>query len=76
MEENATCLESVLNDEFMEQFATLNIKLMTSDIAHWFQADNLGYKHIDKQGIVDLVSAAEGEERDEEDTDENTGHST
>ena len=77
VEENATWSESVLNDEFVEQFAALNIKLMTSDIDGWFHADGPGYEHIDEQGIVDLVSAAKDEERDEEeDTDENTGHST
>ena len=77
MEENATCLENVLNDEFVEQFAALNIELTTSDINGWFQADGPGYEHMDEQGIVDLVSAAEDEKRDEEeDTDKNTGHST
>ena len=76
MEENATFSESVLNDEFVEQFAALNIELTTSDVDGWFQADSPTYEHMDKQGIVDLVSAAEDEERDEEDTDKNTGHLT
>ena len=77
MEENATCSESVLNDEFVEQFAALNIKLTTSDIEGWFQADGPGYEHMDEQGIVDFVSATEDEKRDEEEhTDENTGYST
>ena len=77
VEKNATCLESVLNNEFVEQFAALNIELTTSDIDGWFQADGPVYEHMDKQGIVDLVSAAEDEECDEEeDTDENTGHLT
>ena len=77
VEKNATCLESVLNNEFVEQFAALNIELTTSDIDGWFQADGPVYEHMDKQGIVDLVSAAEDEECDEEeDTDENTAHLT
>ena len=77
LEENATCSESVLNDKFVEQFAALSIELTISDIDGWFQADGPDYEHMDEQGIVDLVLAAEDEERDEEeDTDENTGLST
>ena len=43
-------LISVLNDEFVEQFAALNIELTTSDIDDWFQADGPGYEHTDEQG--------------------------
>ena len=76
MEENAISIDSVLNDDFVEQFAALNIELTTSDIDGWFHADGPGYEHLDEQGIVDLVSAVEGNECDEEDADENTEHST
>ena len=48
-------LISVLNDEFVEQFAALNIELTTSDVDGWFQADGPGHEHMDQQGIVDLV---------------------
>ena len=60
MEENAISLERGLNDDFVEQFAPLNIELTTSDIDGWFHADGPGYKYLDEQGIVDLVSVAEG----------------
>ena len=67
----------MLNDEFVEQFAALNIELTTSDIDGWFQVDGPGHEHMDEQKIVDLVLAAEDEEHDEEDdTEENTGHLT
>ena len=67
----------MLNDKFVEQFAALNIELITSDIDGWFYADGAGYEHLDEQGKVDLVSAAEGNKCDEEeDADENTEHST
>ena len=76
MEENAISSERGLNDNFVEQFAALNIELTTSDIDGWFHADGLGYEYLDEQGIVDLVSLAEGNECDEEDADENTQYST
>ena len=67
----------MLNDDFVVQFAALNIELTTSDIDYWFHADSPGYEHLNEQGIVDLVSAAEGNECDEEeDVDENTEYST
>ena len=77
MEKNAISSDSVLNDDFVEQFAALNIELTTSDIKGLFHSDGPGYEHFDKQGIVDLASTAEGNEYDkEEDADENTEHST
>ena len=73
MEENAISSERELNDGFVEQFVTLNIELTTYDIDGWFHADGPGY--LDKQGIVDLVSVAEGKQCDEEeDADKNTKH--
>ena len=76
MEENAISSERGLNDDFVEQFTALNIELTTSDINGWFHADGPGYEYLDEQGIVDLVSVAEGNECDEEkDADENTQHS-
>ena len=67
----------MLNDEFVKQFAALNIELTASDIDGWFQADGSGYGHIDEQGIVNFVAAIEDEERDEEEnTDKNIGHLT
>ena len=66
-----------LNDDFVEPFVALNIELTTSDIDGWFHADGPGYEYLDEQGVVDLVSVAEGNECDEkEDADENTQHST
>ena len=77
VEENATSLESVLNDVFLEQLAALNIELMTSDIDGWFHTGGPGYEDFDEQGLVDLVSAAEGNECEEEkNADKNTEHST
>ena len=77
MEANAISSERGLNDDFVEQFAALNIELTTSDIDGWFHADGPGYEYLDEQGIVDLVSVAEGNECDEEENaDENTQHST
>ena len=65
----------MLNHDFIE-FAALNIELTTSDIDGWFYADGPGYQHLDEKGIVDLVSAAEENECDEEeDADENREHS-
>ena len=63
--------ESILNDDFVEQFAALNIVLAPSDINEWFQNDGPGYEHMDEQGIVDLVTASAEDMRDEEDADEN-----
>ena len=77
MKENEISSERGLNDDFVEQFSALNIELRTSDINGWFHADEPGYEYLDEQGIVDLVSVAEGNECDEEeDADENTQHST
>ena len=77
MKENAISSERKLNNDFVEQFAALNIELTTSDIDGWFHADGPGYEYLDEQGIVDLVSVAEGNECDEEeDADENTQHLT
>ena len=77
MEENAIYAERGLNDDFVEQFAALNIELTTSDIDGWFHADGPGYEYLDEQSIVDLVSVADGNECDEEENaDENTQHST
>ena len=77
MEENAISSERGLNDDFVEQFAALNIELTTSDIDGWFHADGPVYEYLDEQGIVYLVLVAEGNECDEEeDADENTQHST
>ena len=76
MEENAISSERGLNDDFIEQLAALNIELKTSDIDGWFHANGPGYEYLDEQGIVDLVSVAEGNECDEEeDADENTQQS-
>ena len=77
MEENAISSERGLNDDFVEQFVALNIELTTSDIDGWFHADGPGYEYLDEQGIVDLVSVAEGNECvEEKDADENIQHST
>ena len=77
MEENAISSERGLNDDFVEQFSALNIELTTSDIGGWFHADGPGYEYLDEQGIVYLVSVAEGDECDEEkDANENIQHST
>ena len=77
MEESAISSKRGLNDDFVEQFSALNIELTTSDIDGWFHADGPGYEHLDEQGIVYLVSVAEGNECDEEkDANENTQHST
>ena len=67
----------VLNDDFIEQSATLNNELTTSDIDGYFHADGPGYKHLDEQRIINLLSVAKGNECDEEENaDENTQHST
>ena len=58
MEENTICLVSTLND-FVEQFATLYIKLMISEVDGWLQTDRLGHVHVDEQRIVGLVSGPE-----------------
>ena len=66
MEENAISSESGMNDNFVQQFAALNIELTISDFDGWFHADVPGYEYLDEQGVVDLVSVAEGNECDEE----------
>ena len=76
MEENAISSAKGLNDDFVEQFAALNIELTTFDIDGWFRADGPGYEYLEEQGIVDLVSVAEGNKCDEEENaDENTQYS-
>ena len=62
MEENAISSERGLNDDFVEEFAALNIELTSSDIDGWFHADVPGYEYLDEQGIIDLISLAEGNE--------------
>ena len=43
----------------------------------WFHADEPGYEYLDEQGIVSLVSVAEGNTCDkQEDAGENTQHLT
>ena len=77
MEKNAISSERGLNDDFVEQFAAVNIELMTSDINGWFHDDEPGYEYLDEQEIVDLVLVAEGNKCDEEeDADEDIQHST
>ena len=72
MEENAISSERGLNDDFVAQFSALNIELTTSDIDGWFHANGSGYEYLDEQGVVYLVSVAEGNECDEEkDANEN-----
>ena len=55
VEENAISSERGLNDDFVEQFAALNIELTTSDIDGWFHPDGPGYEYLGEQGIVHLV---------------------
>ena len=62
MEENAISSERGLNDDFVEEFAAPNIELTSSDIDGWFHADGPGYEYLDEQGIIDLISLAEGNE--------------
>ena len=62
---------SVLDEDFVERFAALNIILEPSHIDKWFQNDGPGYKHMDEHGIVDLVTAPVEDIRDEEDADKN-----
>ena len=77
MEESAISSKRGLNDDFVEQFFVLNIELTTSGTDGWFHADGPGHEYLDKQGIVYLVSVAEGNECDEKkDANENTQHST
>ena len=77
MEESAISSKRGLNDDLVEQFSALNIELTTSNIDGWFHADGLVYEYLDEQGIVYLVSVAEGNKCDEEkDANENTQHST
>ena len=66
MEESAISSKRGLNDDFVEQFSAPNIELTTSDIDGWFHADGPGYEYLEQQGIVYLVSLAEGNECDEE----------
>ena len=66
-----------MNDNFVEQFAALNIQLTISNIDGWFHADGPGHEYLDEQKIVDLASVAEGNECDEkENGDKNTQHLT
>ena len=71
LEESTVSSENILNDDFVEKFAPLNIVLEPSEIDEWFQNDGPGYEHMDDQEIVDLVIAPAENIRDEEDADEN-----
>ena len=44
MEENAISSDRGLNDDFLKQFAALNIELTILDIDGWFHADGPGYE--------------------------------
>ena len=44
LEESGVCSVSILNDDFVEKFAALNIVLEPSHIDGWFQNDGPGYK--------------------------------
>ena len=77
MEESAINSKRGIKDDFVEQFSALYIELTTFDIDGWFHADGPGYEYLDEQGVVYLVSVAEGNKCDEEkDANENTQHST
>ena len=76
LRKKAQLVQRGLNNDFIEQFAALKIKLTTSDNDGWFHADGPNYEYLDEQGIVYLVSVAEGNECDEEDANENTQQST
>jgi len=77
-EEIAVCSEkiSLLNDDFVEKFAAINIILEPSDIDGWFQNDGPGYEHLNTQGIMDLVIAPADNIQNEEDADENANFQT
>ena len=65
-----TSAEVIQNyEEFVNDFAELNIVVGEEDEARWFAADGLGYERLNEEGIVELVNAAadDGEESGEED---------
>ena len=53
------------NDEFIQQFARLNITFTEDDIQNWMSCDGPGYEHMDEQGIVALITGDNEKEADE-----------
>ena len=50
------------NKDFVNEFALLNINLTSDGVEDWFNSDGPGYEHIDEEGIIDLVTAADEED--------------
>ena len=48
--------EKTQDNEFVQQFARLNITFTEDDIQRWMSCDGPGYEHMDEQGIVELVT--------------------
>ena len=49
-------IEKTQDNEFVQQFARLNITFTEDDIQRWMSCDGPGYEHMDEQGIVELVT--------------------
>ena len=49
-------LEEITNNEFIQQFSTINITFTDDDIQNWMSCDGPGYEYMDEQGIVSLIS--------------------
>ena len=63
--QNIDPLEKTPNNEFIQQFARLNITFTEDDIQNWMSCDGPGYEHMDEQGIVALVTGDNEKEADE-----------
>ena len=63
--QNIDPLEITPNNEFIQQFARLNITFTEDDIQNWMSCDGPGYEHMDEQGIVALVTGDNEKEADE-----------
>ena len=62
--------EKTQNNEFVQQFARLNITFTEDDIQRWMSCDGPGYEHMDEQGIVALITGDNEKEADESVGDE------
>ena len=68
--------EEVTNNEFVQQFSTLNITFTDDDTQNWMSCDGSGYEHLDNQGIVSLISGDYEKQTDEEVEDDNDDQHT
>ena len=55
-----------MNEQLVNAFAALNIIVSGDDVDSWLAEDSPGYKHLDVNGIVDMMNSEDPDDIDEE----------